>query len=371
MEGMKPESNDKTNLIINYLPQSLTDEEFRSMFASIGPLNSYKVVRDRATGYSYGFGFIDYAKEDDAIQAIETLNGLSLQNKKIKVAYARHGDDIKGSNLYVRNIPRTMSEEDLRSLFAAYGDIVQIRILRNSGSQSSKGVGFVLYSRKIQADAAVDALNGKTVAGCDEPLSVKHAEDNRGKARPPPIMVVNHRGGYQDGDGYVAGYGVGRGGGYDPGFRGGGGGRGGFGRGMHMNHHQQHHPMGGTNANMGGGYGPMRNPNPHGGRYRYNPVAGNQYNGGGVGQGGAAESGHILFVYNIGPETDERALWQLFSPFGTICKVNVIRDFQKNMGKGYGFVTMKDYQEASQAIQNLNGYCFFGNKPLQVSFKKN
>lgn len=352
--NMKQEANnDKTNLIVNYLPQSLTDEEFKSMFSSIGPLNSYKVVRDRATGYSYGFGFIDYAEEDHAIQAIETLNGLQLQNKKIKVAYARHGEDIKGSNLYVRNIPRTMNEEEMRQLFSAYGDIVQIRILRNSGSNSSKGVGFVLYSRKIQADAAVDALNGKTLAGCDEPLSVKHAEDNRGKARPPPIMVVN-RGGYQDGDGYAGGYGVGRG--YDPGFR---GGRGGF-RGGMMG------PMGGGGANMSG-YGPMRNPGPHGGRYRYNPVAGNQYNG----QGGSGEGGHILFVYNIGPDTDERALWQLFSPFGTICKVNVIRDFQKNMGKGYGFVTMKDFQEANQAIQNLNGYCFFGNKPLQVSFKKN
>lgn len=59
------------------------------------------------TGYSYGFGFVNYAKEDDAAKAISQLNGLQVQNKKLKVSYARpSGDDIKETNLYVTNLPR-------------------------------------------------------------------------------------------------------------------------------------------------------------------------------------------------------------------------------------------------------------------------
>lgn len=42
--------------------------------------------------------------------------------------------------------------------------------------------------------------------------------------------------------------------------------------------------------------------------------------------------------------------------------------YQKNMGKGYGFVTMPNYEEAERAIECLNGYNYAG-KPLQVSFK--
>ena len=84
--------------------------------------------------------------------------------------------------------------------------------------------------------------------------------------------------------------------------------------------------------------------------------------------GAGGEDGHVLFVYNIGPEADERAVWQLFAPFGTVAKVNVIRDFAKGVGKGYGFVSMPNMVEAQAAITGLSGYRYCG-KPLQVSFK--
>jgi len=64
-------------------------------------------MRDFRTGYSYGFGFVNYQKADDAIRAIQTLNGLQIQNKRIKVSYARPpGEDRKETNLYVTNLPR-------------------------------------------------------------------------------------------------------------------------------------------------------------------------------------------------------------------------------------------------------------------------
>ena len=48
----------------------------------------------------------------------------------------------------------------------------------------------------------------------------------------------------------------------------------------------------------------------------------------------------------------------------------VIRDLQTNKCKGFGFVTMTNYEEALVAIQSLNGYTL-GNRVLQVSFKTN
>ena len=50
---------------------------------------------------------MNYQKADDAIRAIQTLNGLQIQNKRIKVSYARPpGEDRKETNLYVTNLPR-------------------------------------------------------------------------------------------------------------------------------------------------------------------------------------------------------------------------------------------------------------------------
>ncbi|GIY74074.1 ELAV-like protein 4 [Caerostris extrusa] len=81
-------------------------------------------------------------------------------------------------------------------------------------------------------------------------------------------------------------------------------------------------------------------------------------------------SGWCIFVYNLAPDTEENLLWQLFGPFGAVQSVKVIRDLQTNKCKGFGFVTMTNYDEALVAIQSLNGYTL-GNRVLQVSFKTN
>uniref|UniRef100_H3BAE4 ELAV like neuron-specific RNA binding protein 3 n=1 Tax=Latimeria chalumnae TaxID=7897 RepID=H3BAE4_LATCH len=74
----------KTNLIVNYLPQNMTQEEFKSLFGSIGEIESCKLVRDKITGQSLGYGFVNYVDPNDADKAINTLNGLKLQTKTIK-----------------------------------------------------------------------------------------------------------------------------------------------------------------------------------------------------------------------------------------------------------------------------------------------
>ena len=81
-------------------------------------------------------------------------------------------------------------------------------------------------------------------------------------------------------------------------------------------------------------------------------------------------SGWCIFVYNLAPETEENVLWQLFGPYGAVQSVKVIRDFQTQKCKGFGFVTMTNYEDALMAIQSLNGYPL-GSRVLQVSFKTN
>lgn len=81
-------------------------------------------------------------------------------------------------------------------------------------------------------------------------------------------------------------------------------------------------------------------------------------------------SGWCIFVYNLGPESDESLLWQLFGPFGAVQSVKVIRDMQTHKCKGFGFITMTNYDEAVTAINCLNGLNL-QNRILQVSFKTN
>lgn len=81
-------------------------------------------------GQSLGYGFVNYVRPEDAEKAVNTLNGLRLQNKVIKVSYARpSSESIKGANLYVSGLPKNLSQPDLESLFAPYGKIITSRIL--------------------------------------------------------------------------------------------------------------------------------------------------------------------------------------------------------------------------------------------------
>ncbi len=86
----------------------------------------------------------------------------------------------------------------------------------------------------------------------------------------------------------------------------------------------------------------------------------------GVNLTGPTGAGWCIFVYNLSPEADESVLWQLFGPFGAVTNVKVIRDFTTNKCKGFGFVTMTNYDEAAMAIASLNGYRL-GDRVLQVS----
>lgn len=67
---------DKTKLIVNYIPQLTTEEDIALIFGQIGQLVDVKIMRDYRTGYSFGYGFVKYAKPEDAAKAIEILNGL-------------------------------------------------------------------------------------------------------------------------------------------------------------------------------------------------------------------------------------------------------------------------------------------------------
>lgn len=77
-----------------------------------------------------GYGFVNYVRAEDAEKAVNTLNGLRLQNKVIKVSYARpSSESIKGANLYVSGLPKNLSQPDLEAMFSSFGKIITSRIL--------------------------------------------------------------------------------------------------------------------------------------------------------------------------------------------------------------------------------------------------
>lgn len=79
----------KKNLFIGNLAYSTNDDSLREFFATIGQVESAKVVTDRETGRSRGFGFVEFVDEADNQKAIAELDGKELDGRAINVNEAR------------------------------------------------------------------------------------------------------------------------------------------------------------------------------------------------------------------------------------------------------------------------------------------
>ncbi|GAB1867232.1 RRM domain-containing protein [Camponotus japonicus] len=292
-QQIKGNEEPRTNLIINYLPQNMNEKELYSLFVTIGPVESCRVMKDYKTGYSYGFGFVNYAKAEDAATAISTLNGLQVQNKRLKVSFARpSGEEIKETNLYVTNLPRNITESQIDEIFSKYGNIVQKNILKDKLTGLPRGVAFVRFDKREEAQEAIAQLHGTIPEGGSEPLSVKIAEEH-GKQK--AAYYAGWQAGYNQSRG-TSGIGVGGGrargiGGGPPGMGisgGGGGGPGMLGRASGFGPRSSGpHGGGFIGGGGGGGGGPgamrMEKIHPH----RFNPIG---MGGGGGGGGGYVQS---------------------------------------------------------------------------------
>jgi len=339
------------NLIVNYLPNSFDENMLTQLFSKFGILESVKVVREKGSMKSMGYGFVKFNSPADAQRAIAGLSGQKFENKTLKVcvAVARpQGSNTKNTNLYVAGLEPHVTSEELQSFFQAYGKVTESKVLVDPVTKQSRCVGFARFETQEEADGAIAGLNGVTLPSATKPLIVRVAEERDRHNMSNSAMMAARAG------------------------------------------NMRFNPMGMYGANMpqvgyqyppaayGQGY-----PTAPGFPPGY-PSAGNMFGQqpfaaanpqaavpGALGGPQRDLSNTIcLFVYNLPPETDESYMYQLFGPYGAVANVKVMRDLATSLCKGYGFVNMSKLEDAQMAINALNG-AQIGNKNLQVSFKQN
>lgn len=84
------------NIYVGNLPYSTTDEQLQELFAAYGTVASATVLRDRYSGLSRGFGFVEMPNDAEAEAAIQALNGSMLEGRPLKVDKARPRRDRGG-----------------------------------------------------------------------------------------------------------------------------------------------------------------------------------------------------------------------------------------------------------------------------------
>lgn len=76
-------------LFVGSLPYAVTEDQLKELFSGAGSVASARVITDRATGRSKGFGFVEMSTEEEAQRAIEMFNGKDMDGRTIVVNEAR------------------------------------------------------------------------------------------------------------------------------------------------------------------------------------------------------------------------------------------------------------------------------------------
>jgi RNA recognition motif-containing protein len=84
------------NIYVGNVFLAVTEDDLRQAFEAFGQVTSAKIIKDRYTGNSRGFGFVEMPNHQEAKSALSGINGKDLKGRALKVNEARPRDDRKG-----------------------------------------------------------------------------------------------------------------------------------------------------------------------------------------------------------------------------------------------------------------------------------
>ena len=132
----------ENNIFVKNISKDVTPREFDEYFSKFGNIISAKIAEDEE-GESMGYGFVLYENEENAKKAIAECHGKIWKNKKLFVCQFqknRPKKPLRFNNLYVRNIPKNWSEDDVRNYFSKYGEISSMLVKSPDPSKLNKNL---------------------------------------------------------------------------------------------------------------------------------------------------------------------------------------------------------------------------------------
>ncbi|NXW61440.1 EPAB protein, partial [Eurystomus gularis] len=167
------------NVFIKNLDDSIDNKALYDTFSAFGNILSCKVVCDE--NGSRGYGFVHFETHEAATRAIETMNGMLLNDRKVFVGHFKSRKEreaetgaraVEFTNVYIKNFGDDMDDDRLREIFSKFGKTLSVKVMMDNTGRS-KGFGFVNFEKHEEAQKARGSLlpvclanmNGKEING--------------------------------------------------------------------------------------------------------------------------------------------------------------------------------------------------------------
>merc|ERR1712088_828965 len=153
---------------INY---DTREEEIKKAFVTFGPIRSITMSWDSMTGKHKGFAFVEFEQPEAAQLALDQMNGILVLGRNIKVGWPSQMpqaqaciDEIQRESrnfnrIYVAGIHKDLGDDDIRSVFSAFGQIKTCELASAGIPGRHKGYGYIEYETLQSAQEAISSMN--------------------------------------------------------------------------------------------------------------------------------------------------------------------------------------------------------------------
>ncbi|KAI9869128.1 MAG: hypothetical protein M1813_002952 [Trichoglossum hirsutum] len=235
------------NLFVGNLSWNVDEEWLAKEFEEFGEITGCRVISDKATGRSKGFGYVEFANATDAAKALKVKKSAQIDGRAINLDFStprpndanprdradsraqNYGDEAspESDTIFVGNLSFDVDENLIGEEFGKWGTVTHVRLPTDMETGNPKGFGYVQFASVEEAKSALEGMRGVAINGRPCRLDFSTPRQNSGGDFSRGGGRGRGRGGFDRGG--RGGGSRGRGG-FDRGGRGGGrGGRGGFG----------------------------------------------------------------------------------------------------------------------------------------------
>ncbi|KAJ1424956.1 RNA-binding domain superfamily [Sesbania bispinosa] len=153
------------SLYVGDLEGNVNEGQLYDLFSQVAQVVSIRVCRDQTKRSSLGYAYVNFANSQDATNAMELLNFTPLNGKPIRIMFSQRDPSIRKSgyaNVFIKNLDTSIDNKALHDTFAAFGTVLSCKVAADSNGQS-KGHGFVQFDNEGAAQNAIKQLNGMLI----------------------------------------------------------------------------------------------------------------------------------------------------------------------------------------------------------------
>jgi len=158
-------------VFVSQIHPKVDERDLFDFFSHVGKVEDIRMIRDQRTQKSKGLAYVEFWEKEAVMKAV-SLTGQLVNNFPITVQVTQSEknkpppdlEDGSTMRLYVGQLHQSVSENDLRPVFEAFGPLEFVDLHKDPGG-ASRGFGFVQYKKAADAKQALGALNGLEIAG--------------------------------------------------------------------------------------------------------------------------------------------------------------------------------------------------------------